>query len=214
MRIVIIRHGQTFANVINDGETVLYTGSLNNELTNLTEEGKKQARTLSENNIIKSIEKVYSSDLTRAVETAKLAKPGYELNLSKDLRERSLGIFEGKKVKELLDSEEYNKYITDKKFSNFRTDFIQKAPEGENYTDVSIRTKRFLDSLDFNENITIGIFSHCQTIRCLFLHMFKIDPKEKIFDLKIEHCTPYVIEGNHIENLKLVSHNLKDMFKK
>lgn len=30
MRIVIIRHGQTMANVINDEGTALYTGTLNN----------------------------------------------------------------------------------------------------------------------------------------------------------------------------------------
>lgn len=40
MRIVIIRHGQTMANVINDEGTALYTGTLNNELTSLTEQGK------------------------------------------------------------------------------------------------------------------------------------------------------------------------------
>ena len=41
--------------------------------------------------------------------------------------------------------------------------------------------------------------------------MFHIKPKEKIFHLKIEHCIPYVIKGNSIQDLKLVSHNLKDM---
>lgn len=214
MKIVIVRHGQTMANVINDEGTSLYTGTLNNKLTSLTEQGKKQANILAENNIIKSIEKVYSSDLIRAIQTAKLAKNGYELNLSQDLRERSLGIFEGKEMKDLLNSNEYNKYITDEKFSKFRMDFIQKAPNGENYTDVSIRCKRFLDLLDFKDDITIGIFSHYHTIRCLFLNMFNIEPKERIFELQIQHCTPYVIEGNNIKNLKLVSHNLNDMFKK
>jgi 2,3-bisphosphoglycerate-dependent phosphoglycerate mutase len=214
MRIVIIRHGQTKANVINDKGTSLYTGTLNNELTSLTEQGKNQASVLENNDIIKSIEKVYSSDLIRAMQTAKLAKPGYELILSKDLRERCLGIFEGKEEKDLLLSDEYNKYITDEKFNKFRTDFVQKAPDGESYTDVSIRCKRFLDSLNFNDDITIGIFSHYHLIRCLFLNMFKIEPKERVFKLQIQHCVPYVIEGDNIDNLKLISHNLNDMFKK
>lgn len=212
MRIVIIRHGQTMANVINDEGTALYTGTLNNELTSLTEQGKNQARLLAEDDIVKSIEKVYSSDLIRAMQTARLAKSGYELNLSENLRERCLGIFEGKEMKDLLSSSEYNKYITDERFSNFRTDFVQKAPHGENYTDVGIRVQKFLDSLDFNDDITIGIFSHYHAIRCLFLNIFKIEPKEKVFKLQIQHCTPYVIEGNSINNLKLVSHDLKNMF--
>ena len=40
MKIVIIRHGETRANVINNKGTALYTGTLNNELTILTEQGK------------------------------------------------------------------------------------------------------------------------------------------------------------------------------
>lgn len=207
MRIVLVRHGEILANVINGEGTVLYTGALNNELTTLTELGKKQASDLAEKDIIKSIEKVYSSDLKRAIQTAELAKPGYKLNLSKDLRERSLGEFEGKEIKDLIDSKKYNKYFTDEKFSNFRTNFINKAPEGENYTDVSARCKRFLDSLDFSEDTTIGIFSHFHTIRCLLLNLLKIEPKEKIFNIKISHCIPYIIEGNTIEEMKLVSHD-------
>ena len=215
MKIVIIRHGQTMANIINDNGTALYTGTLNNEMTDLTELGRKQASSLANNEIVKEIEKVYCSNLNRAIQTAKLAKPGYSLNVCEELKERCLGIFEGKEKKDLLTSKEYRKYIVDEDFNKFRTDFVQKAPEGENYTDVSKRCRKFLDSLDsldFQEDITIGIFSHFHAIRCLFFNMFHIEPKEKIFHLKIEHCTPYVIEGNSIQNLKLISHNLDDMF--
>lgn len=213
MKIVIIRHGQTMANIMNDSGTDLYTGTLNNEMTDLTELGRKQASNLADNKIVKEIEKVYCSNLNRAIQTAKLAKPGYSLDIRDELKERCLGIFEGKEKKDLLASEEYRKYIVDEGFNKFRTDFIQKAPEGENYTDVSKRCRKFLDSLEFQEDMTIGIFSHFHAIRCLFLNMFYIEPKEKIFHLKIEHCTPYVIEGNSIQNLKLISHNLEDMFK-
>lgn len=213
MKIVIIRHGQTMANIMNDSGTALYTGTLNNEMTDLTELGRKQASNLVDNKIVKEIEKVYCSNLNRAIQTAKLAKPGYPLDIHDELKERCLGIFEGKEKKDLLASEEYRKYIVDEAFNKFRTDFIQKAPEGENYTDVSKRCRNFLDSLDFQEDMTIGIFSHFHAIRCLFLNMFHIEPKEKIFHLKIEHCTPYVIKGNSIQDLKLISHNLEDMFK-
>ena len=213
MKIVIIRHGQTMANIMNDSGTDLYTGTLNNEMTDLTELGRKQASNLADNKIVKEIEKVYCSNLNRAIQTAKLANPGYSLDIRDELKERCLGIFEGKEEKDLLASEEYRKYIVDEGFNKFRTDFIQKAPEGENYTDVSKRCRKFLDSLEFQEDMTIGIFSHFHAIRCLFLNMFYIEPKEKIFHLKIDHCTPYVIEGNSIQNLKLISHNLEDMFK-
>ena len=84
MKIVIIRHGQTMANILNDNGTALYTGTLNNE-------------------IVKEIEKVYCSNLNRAIQTAKLAKPGYPLNVCEELKERCLGIFEGKEKKDLID---------------------------------------------------------------------------------------------------------------
>lgn len=214
MRIVIVRHGETMSNIINGRGIDLYTGALNNELTDLTKKGENQAKELSENDIIKSIEKVYSSDLNRAVQTARLAKPGFEININKDLRERCLGEFEGKEKKDLIKLKQYEKYFNNKEFNNFRTDFMQKAPNGENYTQVSMRCKRFLDSLEFNEKITIGIFSHLHAIRCLFLNILKIEPKEEVFNLKIENCESYVFDGDSLEEMKLVSHDLSDLIRK
>ena len=214
MKIVIIRHGQTMANIMNDSGTALYTGTLNNEMTDLTELGRKQASNLVDNKIVKEIEKVYCSNLNRAIQTAKLAKPGYPLDIHDELKERCLGIFEGKEKKDLLASEEYRKYIVDEAFNKFRTDFIQKAPNGENYTDIIKRTKIFLDSLNMEEDITIGIFSHMHCIRCLMYNLLKFTPKEKIFNLKIKNCEPYVIERMEDGTFKLTSHNLNDLFSK
>ena len=146
MKIVIVRHGQTRGNILNEQGISLFTGTLNNQDTDLTEKGIEDAKKLANNEIIKSIQKVYCSDLNRAIDTAKLAKPGYELNIDKRLRERSLGDFEGNYPEDLIKNEEYKKYFTDNEYKKFRTDFIQKAPNGENYTDIIKRTKIFLDS--------------------------------------------------------------------
>ena len=212
MKLVIVRHGQTNANVINNSGTRLYTGTLNNELANLTDDGRVSAIKLSEYKEIKEIQKVYCSDLKRAIDTAKLAKPGFELVIDKNLRERCLGIFEGLTEEDLLKSKEFNKYVLDEKFNKFKTDFIQKAPKGENYEDVSLRTKKFLDSLNFDEDITIGIFAHLHSIRCLLLNLFNITPKEKVFNLQINNCKPYIIEKNNGTNAKLLSCRLEDLF--
>ena len=136
MKIVIVRHGQTRGNILNEQGISLFTGTLNNQDTDLTEKGIEDAKKLANNEIIKSIQKVYCSDLNRAIDTAKLAKPGYELNIDKRLRERSLGDFEGNYPEDLIKNEEYKKYFTDNEYKKFRTDFIQKAPNGENYTDI------------------------------------------------------------------------------
>ena len=79
MKIVIIRHGQTKANVINNEGTAFYTGALNNHLTDLTQEGEKTAKKLSNTNIVKEIKKIYCSDLNRTVQTAKLVRPDLEI---------------------------------------------------------------------------------------------------------------------------------------
>ena len=120
MKVIVIRHGQTMANIINDEGKALYTGTLNNELTDLTEIGKKQARMLSKDSNIRSIEEVYASNLNRAIQTAELAKPGYEIHIIEELRERSLGIFEGKGKDELINSVEYKKYTVDNDYNKCR----------------------------------------------------------------------------------------------
>ena len=214
MKLILIRHGQTQGNILNEQGINLFTGALNNKYTDLTEKGIEAAKKLKDNPIIKEISKVYCSDLKRAIDTAKLAKPGYELHIDKRLRERSLGDFEGKYPEDLEDHENYKKYFADENYKKFRRDFIQKAPNGENYTDVIERTKDFLDSLKMDEDITIGIFSHMHCIRCIFYNLLKFEPKEKIFNLKIENCEPYVIERMHDKKFKLTSHNLDDLFNK
>lgn len=211
MKIVIVRHGEIKANVINHNKTVFYTGALNNELTELTEYGIEESKGLSKNEVIKEIEIVYASNLDRAIQTAKIAKPGFEINVDNRLTERSLGIFEGKGKEFLLSSQRYRKYILDEKYNKFRLDFKQKAPNGENYNDVIERTKSFLNSIDLNEDKTIGIFSHLSCIRCIFFNLLNITPKEDVFKIKIEHCVPYIIEGNNKDGFRLISHKLEDI---
>lgn len=46
----------------------------------------------------------------------------------------------------------------------------------------------------------------------MFCGLLKIEPKEKIFNLKIKNCEPYVFEGDSIKNLKLVSHDIESLF--
>ena len=47
-----------------------------------------------------------------------------------------------------------------------------------------------------------------------FRRKIDLENVKRVFKLKIQHCTPYVIEGNNLDNLKLISHDLNDMFKK
>ncbi len=59
------------------------------------------AKKLSENEVIKEINKIYVSNLNRAIETVKISKPNCEYTITSQLRERDLGIFEGDSIKNL-----------------------------------------------------------------------------------------------------------------
>lgn len=205
MRIVIVRHGESEHNKI-EKDVKIFCGAID---INLTEEGKQSAIYLQDNEYIKSIERIYSSDLIRAYDTARLSteKLGLEIKVDTRLRERSLGKFDGRYQDEV--EKEYPEYFKSPDLK-FRRDFVEKAPDGENYTDVSLRLKSFLEDLNLNEISTIGIFSHMHAIRCLLYVLLGLT-KDEILKLKIVNSDPIVVEGNKIGEFKLLSHKLEDM---
>ncbi|XLD74232.1 histidine phosphatase family protein [Cetobacterium somerae] len=95
-KIILVRHGESKLNI--EG---VYYGILDPELT---EKGKEQAEKTRE--ILKSInyEKIYASDLRRAIDTAEIVNyKKLEILIDQELRELNFGIFEGHSYKELLD---------------------------------------------------------------------------------------------------------------
>lgn len=92
----LIRHGLTEGNLQG-----LYVGS-GTDLP-LCEEGKAQLLSLKERFTYPEVGLVFSSPLTRAVETAEILFPGAAKKLViQDLREMSFGVYEGKKVNDLV----------------------------------------------------------------------------------------------------------------
>ena len=166
------------------------------------------AKNLQENEFIKEIQKVYSSELDRAIETAKLAKPNTNIIMDKNLRERSLGKFENHSQR--LIREKFPEYFPEGK-AKFRHDFKLKAPGGENYTDVCNRCKAFLKSLNLLSNETIGVFSHMHFIRC-FIYILANISEQDLLKLKIPNCEPIVFEGKKIGNFKCISHEIENFF--
>lgn len=90
MRLIVVRHGETVDNV-----NRICQGQTQGKLTDL---GVEQARKLGLRFKNLHFDAVYSSDLKRAVDTAKEIirfHKGLELNLDERIRERSYGPFEG-----------------------------------------------------------------------------------------------------------------------
>jgi len=88
-RIIIVRHGQTQWNIRR-----IRQGHLDSELT---EKGIDQAKALAQRLARENFSALYSSDLGRALQTAKLIADvtGHEILTDARLRERHLGIFQG-----------------------------------------------------------------------------------------------------------------------
>ncbi len=94
MKLLITRHGETKENVKG-----IVQGHLHG---NLTEKGIHQAEKLALRLKNEKIDHIYSSDLRRAADTAKLiAKyhPDTPLEFVKELREKTKVVFKGKLVK-------------------------------------------------------------------------------------------------------------------
>lgn len=96
MRCYLIRHGEILSNI-----KKMYAG-LSEE--SLTAKGEEQARLLARQLEGRGIRLIYSSPLTRAVETAEILKNHLGLNviLEKELREIILGPLEGLSYEQLI----------------------------------------------------------------------------------------------------------------
>ncbi len=137
MRLIIVRHGETIDNI-----KKVFRGQGDGQLS---ERGIEQAKKVGIRFKDKKIDKVYSSDSKRAIDTTKeILKyhPDLKLNLDKRLRERSFGKLEGKPWPKNWD------------WNNF-PDFVE--------TDKALceRAKEFLDdTCQKNRNKTVLIVCH------------------------------------------------------
>jgi broad specificity phosphatase PhoE len=88
MRVYVIRHGESVNNNLKK-----WTGWFD---APLTEKGYQDARYIKEFLSGVKIDKVYSSDLSRSIETSKTAMPNREIETTPLLREINLGSMENR----------------------------------------------------------------------------------------------------------------------
>jgi len=152
--ILIIRHGQSEADILN-----VIEGRAN---FNLTELGRKQAKAMAD--WVKenySINKIYSSPLNRAKQTAEYVSKVYGIDIifDDDLMEWKNGLIAG-----LTPEEAKKKYPEPKRFPHTR------VYEQESIIDFRMRAETILSKI-INENKdddTIVIVSHSGMINMLF----------------------------------------------
>ena len=109
------------------------------------------------------------------------------------LRERSLGVFEGKNQQELEQISEYKKYFTQSSYMNFRNSYTQRVPQGENYQDVIDRFEAFFNHTVNSTYDTIVVVAHQILIRCALVYLGVLK-REDAKQIHIENCKPIVVE--------------------
>jgi len=193
--VILARHGETEINVLNERRKIYY----GRQESPLTEKGRGQARSLGCDMRERSIspDLLVSSPLQRTVETARLAMDELlcrpPMRLSEGLTARSLGMFEGKARDDI--EREFPRYVHDPRFNKFDADFFQRAPGGENLSDV---TERSWDAVTRARHACDGhvlMVTHATVVRCLMGKALGLPPKD-IPRLKIPNAAPVYLQAD------------------
>ena len=158
--VLLIRHGQSRGNAERrfGGHTA----------TPLSVRGRKQAEATARTLKAESPTAIYSSDLARAMETAKPLSDltGLPINGTTAFRERSVGLMEG------LTFEDAAQQHPDQYAALLRRDFEHVLTGGESYRQLLDRARQKLDEIIAeNHGGKIAVFSHTGTICILALHL-------------------------------------------
>ena len=158
--VLLIRHGQSKGNAERrfGGHTA----------TPLSARGHRQAELTARTLKSESLTAIYSSDLARAIETARpLSKlTGLPIHGTSAFRERSVGVMEG------LTFEAAAQQHPEQYAALLRRDFEHVLTGGESYRQLLDRARQKLDEIiDQNRGGKIALFSHTGTICILALHL-------------------------------------------
>ncbi len=184
----MIRHGESRANVLQREEGGFFCGQWDCDLTG---NGRSQAASLKNSAFVTDADAVYSSPLKRAADTA-AAFAERDIIFDERLKERSMGVFEGRRRRELEQIEEYRKYFEDERYTGFRSSFTVPAPGGETYSDVVKRVASFLAELKTGNHKKAVIVSHIVAIRCMIKVINGLSEEETL-KIKVKQCEPIVL---------------------
>lgn len=163
-RLLLVRHGITEYN-----SSHKFAGYSDVELS---VEGYRQAEKLGERLAGEKIDAVFSSDLKRAIATARAATAAHNLEIIRrpELREMNYGIAEGMTFREL--SEQHPEIA--ESIIHFNTGIC--FPEGETFMGFVSRSCEFLKMLsDYTEDQTVLIVSHGGVLKVLVCDLLGID---------------------------------------
>lgn len=137
----------------------------------LSDEGRSAAHALADSFASRSVDALYSSPLSRALETSRLIgrATGRDVTTLSELAEVNFGLFEGKTFEEIAstDPDTYRRWMS----SPSRVRF----PEGESHADLRVRAARALGVLTEQAGESVVVVSHAGPIRAIIAEAVGID---------------------------------------
>jgi alpha-ribazole phosphatase len=188
-RFFLARHGETIWN-----RERKYQGQSD---IPLTDEGRIQARSLSERLKDEKIDVIYASDLGRTIETAEIIAEhhGLEVVPAALMRELNFGIWEGMTYDEIIKkwAKEYNKWQDDP--------YNEKPPEGETLSELCERVSKFLmKAAQDHPDGRILVVSHAGPIRAILSVLLNLK-QDFFWKFKISNTSLTVIEYDGLKQL-------------
>ena len=159
MRIYVIRHGQSEANLL-----VAHAGW---SQVPLTEKGVAQAVAAGKRLEGLHFDKIIASDTHRAQQTVQNALPGREYVTDSRLREISTGVLEGRRVADCAAElgEPYDRARITRDFTLYG---------GENWQMIRSRVSEFMDEMAKEpEDAQIAVFCHEGSANCMLCHVME-----------------------------------------
>ena len=185
--ITLVRHGETQGNLDDKAQ-----GHFD---APLTPTGRLQAKAVAERLSDTDFDAVYSSDLQRAVDTAKAItanRPILQIQTRTQLREIDFGDYEDMPWEEVGNThpEFYRRW------KNLGTRFDIKFPGGESLQDTWNRVGEFANELATNNhqrNATLLIVGHGGSLQALLAHLLNLD---------ITHQWSFVFENTSVTRIR------------
>ena len=159
---ILIRHGKT-----DYGAARRYCGFSDPPLN---DEGVRQSRQLAARLKDLRIDQVYSSDLTRARQTARILFANDSIEQTADWREMNFGLFEGLTYKQIMEKYPtlYRDWVDDPK--------KVKPPHGEGLSDLGERVKEKVSAiLSRHAGKTVAVVTHGGPIRIVLCDALRLD---------------------------------------
>ena len=175
-RLIVVRHGETDYN--REGR---YQGSID---VDLNEAGRRQVRQLAEELTTVAIDRIISSPLKRARETAAIiaAKRNLEVEQIEEFAERNLGSFEG------LTRAEIQAQNPPLSAANVTRQLYAAPPGGESLFEFAFRVSRGVDILKqrvVGQNVLLVCHGGVARTLC---GLFRRISDERYFDYHLQNC--------------------------